>query len=187
MGAALAIVEAQVPVGFDDWIETCRALVQQRDAIDWQIADHIAAGREQFGQQLAFDLLGEQLGIAPKRLKSAVKVAQTFPPALRAPELSFDVHREIARVEPETRLKVLRDAAAGRWNEKVAHERVENIRIESGAVLLDDDPEHREVVEMIRAWNRMSSPEVREYAWPYFQRAARNGFTSINEEEWDDA
>lgn len=187
MGAALAIVEAQVPVGFDDWIETCRALVQQRDAIDWQIADHIAAGREQFGQQLAFDLLGEQLGIAPKRLKSAVKVAKLFPPSLRATNLSFDVHREIARVDPDSRFEVLNAAAKDGWNEKVAHDRVERIRIDTGAVLPDDDPEHREVVEMIRAWNRMSSPSVREYAWPYFQRAARNGFTSINEEEWDDA
>ena len=186
MGAALAIVETQVPAGFDDWLATGRALLEQRNEADWKLADWLADGKQQFGNQLAFDMLGEQLGIAPKRLKTAVKVAQTFPPALRAPELSFDVHREIARVEPETRLKVLRDAAAGRWNEKVAHERVENIRIESGAVLLDDDPEHREVVEMIRAWNRMSSPEVREYAWPYFQHAARSGFTTINMAEVSD-
>lgn len=187
MGAALAIVETQAPAGFDDWLATGRQLLEQRNEADWKLADWLADGRDRFGNQAQFDFLGEQLGIAPKRLKSAVKVAKLFPPSLRATNLSFDVHREIARVDPDSRFEVLNAAAKDGWNEKVAHDRVERIRIDTGAVLPDDDPEHREVVEMIRTWNRMSSPSVREYAWPYFQRAARNGFTSINEEEWDDA
>lgn len=186
MATALAIVE-QEPTAFEGWVETCRTLVQQRDAIDWKLADHIAAGREQFGQQMAFDLLGEQLGIAPKRLKSAVKVAKLFPPAVRATNLPFDVHREIARVNPDSRFEVLNQAAKERWTEKTAHDRVEQYRIDTGAILPDDDPEHREGVELLRAWNRMSTPAAREYIWPYLQRAARNGFTSINEGDLDDA
>ena len=49
-----------------------------------------------------------------------------------------------------------------------------------GARMDDDDHEHAEVVEVIRAWNRVSGPEAREYLWPYLQHAARNGFGPIN-------
>lgn len=185
MAAALAIVETQ-PAGFDAWLETGRALLEQRNEADWKLADWLADGRDKFGNQAQFDFLGEQLGIAPKRLKSAVKVAKLFPPATRATNLSFDVHREIARVDADSRFEVLNAAAKDGWNEKVAHERVERIRIDTGSVLPDDDPEHRECVELIRAWNRISSPEVREYAWPYLQHAARRGFTTINMAEVSD-
>lgn len=178
---ALAVIErAAVPADFTAWLSTGRTLLAERNAIDWRLADWMATGRETFGDQAAFDFLADELGIAPKALKSAVKVATAFPPHMRAAGLSFDVHKEIARVEPEQRLLLLTEAQRGRWNEKAAHEHVEEWRINCGARMDDDDPEHAEVAEVVRAYNRLSSPEVREYLWPYLQHSARHGFGPIN-------
>lgn len=180
MNALSVIKPAALPADFATWLSDGRDLLHQRNAIDWQLADHIATGRETFGDQAAFDFLADELGIAPKQLKSACKVAKAFPPSQRAPDLSFNVHREIARVEPEQRLLLLSEAQKGRWNEKSAHEQVEAWRLNCGARMEDDDHEHAEIVEVIRAWNRVSGPDAREYLWPYLQHAARNGFGPIN-------
>lgn len=181
---ALATIAADVPqtAEFGAWLDTGRALLTERNECDWRIADWLNDGKEQFGNQLAFDLLGEQLGIAPKTLKQAVKVSQAFPPAHRSPALPFAVHKEIARVEPEQRLPMLNKAAQGRWDEIAAHREVEGYREATGKRMANDDAEYSEAMELVRAWNRIS-PEAREQAYAYFEQSAENGFTPINPNE----
>lgn len=183
MATALAIVETQ-PAGFDTWLATCRGLLVQREEINWAIGDHLAVGVEQFGNQLAFDLLGQELGVAPKRLKSAVRVSKAYPPSLRSSELSFAVYEEIARLDEGNRLPVLKRAAVERWNEKTAHNHVEQLRIAKGEILVDDDAVDKMATEFKRMWNRMPNPETREYAFALIEPAARNGFGPINEAEF---
>ena len=182
---ALATIAADVPqtVEFGAWLDTGRALLTERNECEWRLADWIADGKEQFGSQVAFDFLGEQLGIAPKTLKQAVKVSQAFPPAHRSPALPFAVHKEIARVEPEQRLSMLNKAAQDHWNELAAHQQVEAHRTSTGKRMDNDDPEYSEAMEIVRAWNRVSCPEAREQAYAYMEQAAERGFSPINPNE----
>lgn len=180
MNAVVAITPAQMPVGFEAWMAQGRQLLERRDAIEWDLADWIAGGEDQFGKQLGLDLLADQLGIAPKRLRTAAKVAKAFPAAHRAPGLPFDVYQEIARVEPDQRLPMLSEAARDHWTQAVAYDRVEQLR--TCTRLTNDDKADALGAEIIRAWNRAGSPEVREWIWPYLLKAAQTGFGTINME-----
>lgn len=183
---ALATISggSEIAPGFAEWLAAGKALLDKRNEIEWSLGDWLATGRETFGDQAQFDYLGEQLGIAPKRLRTAVKVATAFPPAYRSAQLSFAVHEEIARVDEEDRLSLLNRAASERWHEKRAHEEVEHRRVSvAPARMMDDDEEDRLGVVFIRAWNRMPTPEAREAFWPYLEHAAANGFTAINLDE----
>jgi hypothetical protein len=180
MNALTTIEAAQMPAGFDAWMQQGRALLERRDAIEWDLADWIAGGEAQFGKQLGLDLLADQLGIAPKRLKTAAKVAKAFPAAYRAPGLPFDVYCEIARVEPDHRLPMLNEAARDHWTQAVASDRVEEWRTSTGRRLANDDEVDAQGSEIVRAWNRAGSPEARELIWPYLLNAARTGFGTIN-------
>lgn len=187
MNSLTMIAPAQMPAGFDAWMEQGRALLERRDAIEWDLADWIAGGEDAFGKQLGLDLLAVELGIAPKRLRTAAKVAKAFPAAHRAPGLPFDVYREIARVEPDQRLPMLSEAARDHWTQAVASDRVEEWRTSTGRRLANDDEVDALGAEIIRAWNRAGSPEAREYVWAFLRHAAQTGFGTINMEVQIDA
>src|ERR1051326_7770474 len=117
---ALAIVEAAVVPAFDTWIQTGRDLVQRRKEIDWQLGDWLAEGRQTFGDQAQFDFLADSLGLAPKRLKDAEKLAKAFPAHLRAKDVPVEVHARIAALPEAERVEVLQRAAREHWDEKRA-------------------------------------------------------------------
>jgi len=163
---------------FEDWCDLGRTLLTNQRRADWMVADWAKHGREHFQSQFGF--MAEQVGMDTKRLVKMAKVAEAFPESQRAANLSFEVHCEVARAEPEQRLLLLVEAQRGKWSQNKAHERVEETRLSTGARLDDDDHEHSEIMEVIRAWNRLSGPDAREYLWPYLQHASRNGFGPIN-------
>lgn len=163
---------------FDAWVTTGRDLLTQRTTIDWQLADWIAEGREQFGDQAGFDFLAGELGIAPKLLRNAAKTAEAFPPARRSTALPFEVHASLALLPPGDRLPTLAKAATEHWGERQAKAAVIEHR-HATAVFEDEDSETRLAVEIIRAWNR-APVESRQYAY-----ALMNGrtFAAIDEDQ----
>lgn len=153
---ALSIIQAASPVGFDDWLASGRLLLQQRNELDWRLGDWLAEGRETFGNQAAFDFLADELGIAPKQLKSAVKVATAFPPHMRDTALTFQHHEAVATLPTVEALDVLRAAKTQHLDDRET--RIEAVRrkVEIGQTTLlpDDDWDHHALMAITRAWNR---------------------------------
>jgi len=164
---------------FGDWMTVGKDLFDRRRKCDWMIADWWRHGHANFRAEPQFALMLEQTAADPKRLSAMAKVAEAFPPHMRAGSLSFEVHREIASVAtPEDRLAMIARADQERWTEKTAHQNVVTYRYEQGTLLPEDDPENREAVEIIRAWNR-ASPSARAYAYELMPE----NFGAINEGE----
>lgn len=164
---------------FDEWKTLGGNLFQQQRKTSWLIADWWKHGASNFRAEPQFALMLEQTAADPKRLSAMAKVAEAFPPHMRAGSLSFEVHREIASVAtPEDRLAMIARADQERWTEKTAHQNVVTYRYEQGTLLPEDDPENREAVEIIRAWNR-ASPAARAYAYELMTSDCR----AINEGE----
>jgi len=171
---ALALPE---DMAFDAWCDLGRSLIQNQRQADWFIAEWAQFGRDHFQHEFVF--MAGQIAADPKRLSAMAKVAEAFPPHMRAGSLSFEVHREIASVAtPEDRLAMIARADQERWTEKTAHQNVVTYRYEQGTLLPEDDPENREAVEIIRAWNR-ASPAARAYAYELMTSDCR----AINEGE----
>jgi len=164
---------------FTDWVGMGKSLFDQRRKTDWMLADWWKHGHSQYRGEPQFALLLEQTAADPKRLNAMVKVAEAFPPSSRAGSLSFEVHREIASVDAPNRLEMLHRADTERWTERTAHAAVVEYRYQQGTLLPDDDPENREAVEIIRAWNR-ASPDARQY---FYELAEMVSFGCINEGE----
>lgn len=162
-------------LAFDAWCDLGRDLIGNQRRADWLVADWAKHGREHYQGQFTF--MVEAIGMEPKRLSSMAKVAEAFPEAQRAGNLSFEVHKEIAAVSADGRLAMLNQAARESWTERQAHHHVVEHKYEQGSLLPDDDPENREAVEIIRAWNR-ASPDARRYFW---ELAGPANFSSINE------
>jgi hypothetical protein len=153
--------ELATDAGFQGWLQTGHALLTQRNEVEWKLADWIADGREQFGDQAAFDFLADELGIAPKKLKTAASVAKAFPPSHRDPSLTFEHYESVATLPVTDALSLLRDAKANHWDDRET--RVEAVRRRaqiSTTTLLDDDFEYQELIAISRAWNR-ARPDVR--------------------------
>ncbi|MET0439191.1 MAG: hypothetical protein ABW043_17030 [Devosia sp.] len=182
---ALATIEppAQIGPSFEAWLEEGRDIAAQRRNLTWAMGDHLATGKRLFPQQ--WELLLQNVPEDRKELQDAAMVAETFPAALRAPALSFQVHKYLAQLDPEQRLPMLKRAVDERWGKKQAS-RVLTEHKQETAQFDDDDAEARLATEMFRAWNR-APQEARRYAAPLLQRAIRNGFAAINEDEaWDE-
>lgn len=177
---AISIIErADVPA-FSEWVEQGRGLIQRRREADWALADWWNDGRKHHKDEPQFKLFADAVGEDAKGFTTMAKVAEAFPKHLRAENLSFRTHEVIATLEPEDRLPMLVEASKGRWKHTVAHERVEQRKREQGTLLPEDDPGFRRGEEFIRCWNRMHTPEEREYIWPYLKRSAATGFGPID-------
>lgn len=163
---------------FEEWCELGRTLLTNQRRADWMVADWAKHGREHFQSQFGF--MAEQVGMDTKRLVKMAKVAEAFPESQRAASLSFEVHCEVARAEPEQRLLLLVEAQRGKWSQNKAHERVEETRLACGLRMNNDDPLDALIAEVARAYNRLPDPEAREHLWPYLEHSARNGFCPIN-------
>lgn len=166
-------------LAFDAWKALGGDLFQRQRHTSWMLADWWKHGQANFRDEPQFALLLEQTAADPKRLSAMAKVAEAFPPHMRAGSLSFEVHREIASVTtPDDRLAMIGRADKERWTERTAHREVVEYRYSQGSLLPEDDPENREAVEIIRAWNR-ASKGAREYAYALMPK----GFGAINEGE----
>jgi hypothetical protein len=163
---------------FAEWMDVGKGLFEQRRRADWLLADWWKHGHQQYRDDPQFALVLEQTAADPKRLSAMAKVAEAFPPHMRAGSLSFEVHREIASVADEDRLAMIHRADTERWTERTAHREVVSYKFEQGTLLPEDDLENREAVEIIRAWNR-ASRSAREYAYELMPE----NFGVINEGE----
>lgn len=147
---------------FSEWVEQGRSLIQRRRDADWALADWWNEGRKAHKDEPQFKLFADALAADPKRLTEMAKVAEAFPRHMRAANVSFEVHREIAALEPTDRLEMIARASSEKWTERRAHQHVVERRYEQGSLLPEDDPEYRSAVEIIRAWNR-GTVEARRY------------------------
>lgn len=153
--AVITATEISTDPAFETWVSTGRDLLAQRTAIDWQLSDWIASGQDQFGAQLPLDLLADELGIAPKRLKAAASTAKAFPPALRDASLTFDHHAAVATLPRDEALPLLKMARENRLDEREVRQEAVKRKAEIGQVcnFTDEDWEHHELMTITRAWN----------------------------------
>lgn len=146
---------------FASWLERGRSLLSARERADWNLADWLAEGREQFGNQAAFDFLGDELGIAPKRLKAAVKTVELFPPHLRDGTLTFHHHEAVSSLPSSEAMAILKIASEQHLDERETRVAAVQRRAEiSPSLLPDEDWAQAEMLALQRAWNR-ARPEVR--------------------------
>lgn len=161
------------------WIDRGRALVRERTEVDWRIADWIGEGRaKEYATQAQFDFLAAELGVAPRALRIAAKVAEAFPPSQRSTALPYDVHAHLATLPADERLPALQRAATEGWTERDAKTAVVEHRHQA-AMFDDEDAETRLAVEIIRAWNR-APVESRRYA---FELMDAHTFAAIDEDQ----
>jgi hypothetical protein len=141
-----------------DWLNVGKSLLARRTETEWALADWLASGREQFGNQAAFDFLGDELGIAPKQLRSAANTAVLFPPSLRASGLTFEHHESVVGLPINDALAVLKKAQNDKLDDRET--RVEAVRRKAEiapSMLPDEDWEQVELMTLTRAWNRARS------------------------------
>lgn len=162
---ALATIPANdIAPTFDAWLNQGRDLLTRRNSIEWELADWLDTGREQFVDQAGFDFLSDALGIAPKKLKAAASIAKAFPPALRDVTLTFD-HYEAVHTLPTTEaLSVLKDAKARHLDDRETRQEVLKRQIVMQPPLIRDDPEYDELMVIVRAWNRASAGARQTFA-----------------------
>lgn len=163
---ALATIPANdITPGFQAWLAQGRDLLTQRNEIDWKLADWLDEGREQFVDQAGFDFLADQLGIAPKKLKTAASIAKAFPPALRDTTLTFDHYEAVASLPTVDALLVLKDAKARHLDDRETRiEAVKRRAMTQQPALLRDDPEYDELMAIVRAWNRAGRGVRQQFA-----------------------
>ena len=167
---------------FSAWVNLGRDLFARHRQTEWMLADWLKVGTERFHDEAQMDLFLDQIGVDKKRALADAKVAKLIPAAWRSDKISFEVCKQIARVEDEAlRLRMLKQAVDGHWNEKQAHHAVVEHKVASGSMFGDDDPVVRLSTEIVRCWNR-AGPEAREYFFQLAEMAASTGFGAIDED-----
>ena len=153
---AITVIEA-APPSQEAWIERGKTLVSQRLTVDWAIGDWMVEGK-QAGHlsQTKFDFLSENLGLAPKRLKDALKAATTFPPALRDASLSVEHHAAVANLPRDEALPLLKRAHDEHLPINELREAVTQHRYSTGTLFNDEDVDSTLCTLIVRAWNRAS-------------------------------
>lgn len=177
-------VELIIPadIQFPDWVNLGKTLFTRHRQTEWMLADWLRAGTERFHGEDQMTLFLDELGVDPKRAIADAKVAKLIPSAWRSDRVSFDVCKQIAKVDDEAmRQRMLKQAVDEHWNEKQAHHHVVEYRSETGQLLPDDDPTARFSTEIVRCWNR-ATPEAREYFFDLAEIAASTGFGPIDED-----
>lgn len=167
---ALATITTPAPT-FDIWLAQGRDLLTRRNSIEWELADWLDTGREQFVDQAGFDFLSDALGIAPKKLKTAASIAKAFPPALRDTTLTFDHYEAVHSLPTTEALSVLKDAKARQLDDRETRQEALKRKTQiQPALLSDDDWQHERRMALQHAWNR-ADPETRDYCLEAFNEA----------------
>lgn len=186
MNAITIIEAAPVTTTLDQWIDAGRSLVAKRLETDWALADWMAEGKTAGHlTQAKFDFLQDNLGLAPKRLKDALKAATTFPPALRDSTLSVEHHAAVASLPKDEALPLLKRAAREHLSVNDCREVVTQRRYETGANFADEDTDSTLCTHIVRAWNR-ATPDARR-SFLDLQRAAKLAIIDEDEATHDDA
>lgn len=175
-----AILPAEMQ--FDDWVEEARRIFAEHRNAEWRVAEWLRVGIERFHDQPEMDLFLDHIGMDKKRAISDAKVARLIPPSWRSDRVSFEVCKQISKIEDEpTRQRFLKQAVDEHWNERAAHHAVVEHKSETGQLLPDDDATTRLSTEIVRCWNR-ARPDAREYFFALAEMAAASGFGPIDED-----
>lgn len=143
-------------IEFSAWVGIGADLARQRRNVDWMIGDWLNAGRDRFGDQVEFDFLADQLGIAPKRLKAVADTVVAFPTHRRDEALSVDHHANVRGLPSDEALSLLQKARAEHWTPEETRIEAQRVhaRIGQRSFLDRDDPEYDMLIAIERAWNR---------------------------------
>ena len=122
---------------FDEWRGVVQHVEMIVDASPWWLADAVAFGEAHFGERHSDALPTAEedpTGASQSRLKQSAWMASVYPPGTRVPGLTYTHHRVAADLEPETRARVLRDAAAGGWSTRELIAVVKTRQAEAAAI-----------------------------------------------------
>lgn len=170
-------------MAFPEWIDLGRSLFSRQRQTEWMLADWFAHGRKNFANEEQMGLFLTEIGVDAKRISSDAKVAELIPTAWRSDRVSFDVCKQIAKVDDEAaRRRMLKQAVVERWNERDAHHHVVEHKVETGQLFDDGDDVSRLATEIVRCWNR-ASPDARDYFFALAESAAEKGFGIIDQDE----
>lgn len=164
MNAALAIIDHEttqlIDRPYEVWLAELRSLIATRRSLDWQIGDTITYGREHFPDQIQAEL--PNLIDDEKALKRIEKTCRAFPPHLRDTSLSFEHHAQVADLEHQYALPLLKAASKDHLSVRQLRGLAIETKMDVGVLLpREDDPEEDEMMALIRAWNCATS-NVRE-------------------------
>lgn len=177
-------IEAVLPddMAFAAWVEEARNLFAEHRQAEWKVAEWLRVGIERFHDEPQMDLFLDQIGVDKKRAIADAKVAKLIPASWRSDRVSFDVCKQIAKIDDEqTRQRLLKRAVEEHWNEKEAHHAIVEHKVTSGRLWEDGDDVARGATEMVRCWNR-ASPESREYFFQLAEMGAAKGFGLIDQD-----
>lgn len=179
---ALATIEHPIPAEQANWLQRGVAIAQRKRDLEWDMADWINEGTEAGYVQVGFEFLSDQLGVAPKRLKDALKAAKTFPPAIRDAKLSVEHHVAVASLPKDEALPLLKRASTDHMPVNELREHVTKRRYETGQRFDDEDMDSTLCTHIVRAWNR-ATPEARR---SFMELAETVKFQIIDEDEVND-
>jgi len=106
-----------IPPGlpFADWEALGRRLVVMHDAIQWAIADWLAYGEREYGEQYAQAI--DVLGLSYQTLANYAWVGRAFESSRRRESLTFSHHAEVAGLPTEAQDALLSEAEAAIAND----------------------------------------------------------------------
>lgn len=153
-GLALEIPKGQT---FDDWVEMGRSLCEGQRVVNWWIGDWWAAGSHRHGERAkvaAEGIFGREF----QSLMDMASVCRSFETSRRREALSFTHHREVAALEPKEADALLAKAETEQMSTRELRVEVVKRRVALGHFpardTVDDDPEHTELLDIARRWNR---------------------------------
>lgn len=160
-GLALDIPKNQT---FDQWVEMGRSLCEGQRVVNWWIGDWWAAGSHRYGERAkaaAQGIFGREF----QSLMDMASVSRSFEPSRRREVLSFTHHREVAALPPDEADKLLERAESDQLSTRELRVEVVKRRVALGhfAPPIDDDPEHTELVDIARRWNRARKSVRQEF------------------------
>lgn len=153
-GLALDIPKNQ---SFDQWVEMGRSLCEGQRVVNWWIGDWWAAGSHRYGERAkvaAEGIFGREFGA----LMNMASVCRSFETSRRREALSFTHHQEVAALDPGEADALLVRAETEQMSTRELRVEVVKRRVALGHFPsrddTDDDPEHTELVDIARRWNR---------------------------------
>lgn len=166
MTAALMIIEHETNLPaqpFDAWLEQGRSLMDRRRNLDWDIGDWLTYGRANFPEQIQDAL--PNLFDDDKAIKRIEKTVKAFPPHLRDRTLSFEHHAQVADLDRQYALPLLKRAHDDHLSVRQIRGLAIEAKMDTGVLLpREDDPDEDEMMALIRAWNCATPPVRQDFA-----------------------
>ena len=153
------------------WIRQGRALTKGRSEVQWQLADWLAAGYEQWGRQ-ALAAAESDLQISQARSYDYLLAATTYPDSCRQESVSFEHHIVAARAGAPECHELLAEAAARCWTKQ---QLAEAVRARRRGPL----PREATVTHRLREARRAAMHEIRQV------RTLVRGLSQTDLSQWD--